>query len=178
MKNFIMILLAVLIGGSYVVAAAVENDIFFPVIFDSSAEPTARPTPTHAPEPPPTPAPTPTPVYTGGGYTWVYVGIAEIVGNETWVAGLKPGYCYDVILDRIDDGGVAVLKSLEIEDGYWWCTAPPYNPDAPWPPPQYDVPDMPPDIFDGEIFKFKIDRRTKVVCGWGQQTNCYTVIRP
>ena len=182
MKNILMVLLAVLLGGSYVVAAAAESNYFFPVIYDSSAEPTPTATPTHTntPRPPtPTPTATPTPVYSGAGYTWVFIGFAELISGEVRVAGLKPGHCYNVVIDSIQsDGTLAVLKAREIADGYWWCTSPPYNPDAPWPPAQFPPPtEIPPDIFYGEIFKMVIPRSVKIVCGYGDQTNCVVVRR-
>ena len=79
MKNFIMILLAVLIGGSYVVKAAVDNNYFFPLIFDSSAEPT--------------PTPTETPIPEG---EWLYIANAKNISGELWIYAVVPGIGYEL----------------------------------------------------------------------------------
>ena len=182
MKNILMILLIVLLGGGVLAASAGEYVVYLPIIYDDSADPQPTPKPTHTntPKPPtPAPTPTPTPVYTGAGYTWVYIGGAEVVGGDTLVLGIKPGHCYDIIVDHYESSGtVAVLKALEIQDGAWWCTAPPYNPDAPWPPPQYPVPpSLPPEFGYGAAYYFTIPRNVKIVCGFDGQTNCKVVLR-
>ena len=181
MKNITMILLVVLIGVLLMAVVPpplwhVEHLAYMPLVQDDSPDPTA----TRTPRPPtPTPTATPTPEYTGDGYTWVFIGVAQLLNDRTvGVAGLKPGYCYDVVLHDIQNDGTAVLIAKEIVEGKWWCTAPPYNPDAAWPPPQFAPPtEIPPDIFYGEVFSLIIPRSVKRVCGYGGQTNCVEVRR-
>ena len=174
MKNVLLILIIIVVGVGMLAASQLQHSVYLPVVYHNP--PASSPTPKL-----PTPAPTPTPtlIYTGGGYTWVFIGIAQLLNDGTVaVAGLKPGYCYDVVVHDIQDDKVAVLIAKEIQDGTWWCTAPPYNPDAPWPPPQFAPPtEIPPDIFYGEVFKLFIPRSVKTVCGYGGLTNCVEVIR-
>jgi len=162
-----------------------SNILLMPLIFkNGSYVDTPPPTITSTPKPtktePPPPTATPTPVYASTStYEWVYVGRAENSGETIEVIGVIPGYCYDMIFDHWEDhpkGKLAVLRAKEIADGYWWCTSPPYNPAAPWPPPQFPPPTtLPPEFGYGEIFKKVFDWNAAIVCGIKEGTttlNC------
>lgn len=162
-------------GARALAGAVVENKLFMPIVFGSGGYPTVEPTATLTPTKkptatiePPTPVPTPTPtlIYAEGGYDWIYVGRAEVVGDGVEVLGMKPGFCYEVQVDRIEwDGTLLVLKAQKILEGTYWCTEEYWH--GTYPPPEYPPPTvLPPDYLEGEVYKWVGDRTFKTVCGY------------
>ena len=172
------------------VEVAYENTVYMPAVYNPP-EPTATITPTLRPTPtsPPSPTPSPTPSYTGNGYNWVYIGIAQLSKNRQTVdvLGKMPGVCYNVEIDQYTEDGMVLLRSHELVLGTYPCSVPPYNPDGIWPPIQFPPPPDPlPADWDwflyGEVYRLVIPESVKVVCGAGESvfgtTNCFKVIRP
>jgi len=147
--------------------------LYMPLVFKSepiSPTPTITNTPKPTATEPPPPTATPTPVYVNPStYTWLWIGRAENIGEQIKVIGIAPGYCYDVLFNNWEDhpkGKLAVLRSAEIQENTWWCTSPPWNPDAVWPPPQYPIPStLPPEFGYGEIFSKVFNWNAAIVCG-------------
>ena len=146
--------------------------------------PTPAPTITPKPTNPPS-TPTPTPRYLDEStYDWAFIRYAVQNGTQTGVVVTLPGVCYDLIFDHWEDHGdgkLAVMRSVELQDGAWWCSSPPYNPSAPWPPPQYPIPtSLPPEFDYGQVRNKVFNFNAAWVCGYsgpGTTLNCYKVAK-
>lgn len=197
MKGGLLILVVALAAILVIAASSMSYELSMPLIFDGgvyydtpthvptltstvTSTPSLTPTATRTNTPrPPTPAPTPTPTITNGegGESWIFAGYAKKDGSGTLFVGLKPGYCYYVKLDHYEnDGKLAVMKSQKIKMDTWPCVHENYNPDAPWPPPEFPVPTiLPPPFGYGESFVITLPRNVRDICGYCETCDYFTL---
>jgi hypothetical protein len=156
--TFVIILVVTALLASGVIAAN-ENDVFLPIVYGG---PTL---------PPPSETPTPTPEYVDG-YNWVFVGVAFKQDEFTVIWGHKPGYCYDLKHNKVEK--TIYLEAVKIPVSE--CDRESYNPEAPWPPPEFPPPpSLPPEFDYGHIYKLVLDVNAKVVCSVYFPANCVNV---
>ena len=189
----IIVILGIVVASAG--ASGLSGKLWMPIAFKGGQYPgapthTATPTPTIVPTLKPTRTPTPPPTPTPepelkpaaeSTYDWVYVGRAGNIGEQIEIYAVVAGQCYDFVLHHFEytpDGKLAVLIAREIVEGAWWCSVPPYNPDAVWPPPQSPPPPvLPPDFGYGDTQKKTFNWNAAIVCGvkdWDAQEmlNC------
>ena len=204
MKNVLLVLLVILIGALLIAVVPpplwyveMVHSAYMPIVFKEGQYPgapthTSTPTntimptlaPTRTPTPPPTPTPTPKLLPPEEStYDWVFVGRAGNIGEQIEIYAVVAGQCYDFYLHHFEytpQGKTAILIAREIVEGAWWCSSPPYNPDAIWPPPQSPPPPvLPPDFGYGDTQKKVFNWNANIVCGvrdWGahEMLNCIT----
>ena len=103
MKNVLLILLVVLLGGSLFAASTIENKTYLPMVsYSNPATKTPRPTVTST-KLPPTPTATKPPISTPISeypYNWLNPGSAVNLGDETRIGGAKPSMCHKVFTQK------------------------------------------------------------------------------
>ena len=169
MKNITMILIVILIGVGMLAASQVEHVVYMPLVYDSSADPTATPEPTH------TPTPTPAPVWDDSGNTCVHIdgAIKDKISGSIIVGGVVPSVCsLMVVHDWQLDKSLVILKAIRIKTNTWGCMQSDFGPLVTWPP--VDAACPPPDnpisewgqILWGDYDVIKIADSAQTVCGY------------
>ena len=176
MKKYVLVI--VLVFGALLasgVIAANENDVFLPLVYGGAKLATPTETPIFTETPPSTPTETPTLTPEAGeDYNWVFVGDAykDRETEETVIWGHKPGYCYDLIHTKVEKTIYLEAVKIPVDE----CDRDSYNPDAPWPPPEFPPPpSLPPEFDWGHIYKLVLDINAKVVCSIYWPENCVNV---
>lgn len=184
MKNILMVLLVVLLGGSVLIGAStIEYTSYMPLIYDASTDPPPTPTPppTKTPKPPP-PTPTPTPTYqwAEGGNTCAYIWAAR---DNPWGEGMityaqVPSVCSILEVDRWEQGHtLLIVKAHRIKTDTYGCQQWDFGPLVEWPPTD-DVcppPELPPPsdewgrILWGDIEDLYTIDNAKVICGYCEE---------
>ena len=145
----IVIILIVLLTGVLLVHAAGAQTAFLPQVYNGV-------------EPSPTPE---------AGYTWTWIFHADVQGSKLGIWGAKPGYCYNVVVDR---GATVNIESEKNTN----CNRDDYNPDAPWPPPEFPPPEGMPEFGQYELFTIVMNKGPQRVCGMVNGVlNCVEVTR-
>lgn len=164
---FVLVLVIVALFATGVIAEDI-NDVFLPLVYGGATLAPPTETPTQAP---PTKTPVPTPEFVDG-YDWVFVGLAYQDEDTTVIWGHKPGYCYDLSHTKVEK--TITLEAVKIPDNE--CDRSTYNPDAPWPPPDFPPPiSLPPEFDWGHVYKLVLNVNAKVVCSGYWPDNCYDV---
>ena len=175
MKNFLVILLVILLTAVILIAAGnVTYGLYMPIIHDDSPDPTATPTPK-----PPTPVPTATPttVWAEGGNTCAYVFSARdaYVGDGMKVSAQVPSVCSKLEIDRVEaDGTLLVVRAKRIKTDTWGCRESDFGPYVTWPPIDSECPpsELPPPTDEwgrplwGDYESLDVYFNTKFVCGY------------